>query len=375
MIAEGVWALAWWMALQAPPPAQLDQFVLLDALYTHTTQTKGFSYFPIPPDVPENWKSPVNFYEGAIHIRLEVISKPSDRPVNYQICVFQDRHSSDKHACDHTRTFTGPGVHEWKSSPGSLWQSKVIDWSRKLLDTMLVVKDKRGNPVDDRYGFGGKWDGSPDFSLYFPMTVRFTAVVVARGAAYNPNVLFWRIEGVHWKDLVHLKELAAPWERGQLGSVLAGAEKQLDSKTPERAAEARKVVGAFKAYVEKRRGELEGLKVVAPDYAAGALARLGQLLSPVPVGRELLSEAQKWERAPEVVKARKARAILDSIDDASRRVRGKGKATDPAFAQRYANELRLIMQAAARLRKEYPDTPSCKLALDLADGLGLKIPD
>lgn len=84
------------LAAQAPRPA--DQFVLLDVLHTHTTETKGFSYFPLPPDVPENWKAPVDFHGGTIQFRLEVISKPSDRPVGYQLCVFQDRHSSDKHS-------------------------------------------------------------------------------------------------------------------------------------------------------------------------------------------------------------------------------------------------------------------------------------
>ena len=80
----------------APQPP--DQFLLVDALHTHSLETKGFSYFPLTADVPDNWKAPVNFYEGAIHVRLEVISKPSEKPVNLQLCVFQDKHSSDKHS-------------------------------------------------------------------------------------------------------------------------------------------------------------------------------------------------------------------------------------------------------------------------------------
>ncbi len=79
-------------------PTPPDQFVLVDALHTHDLETKGFSYFPLNADVPDNWKAPLNFYEGQIRIRLEVISKPSDKPVNLQLCVFQDRHSADKHS-------------------------------------------------------------------------------------------------------------------------------------------------------------------------------------------------------------------------------------------------------------------------------------
>jgi len=36
---------------------------------------------------------------------------------------------------------------------------------------MTVVKDKNGNPIDDRYGYNDLWDGSPDFSLYYPMQI------------------------------------------------------------------------------------------------------------------------------------------------------------------------------------------------------------
>ncbi len=91
----GVAAAVFLMGGGPQPP---DQFVLVDALHTHSLETKGFSYFPLTPDVPDNWKAPRNFYEGQIHVRLEVISKPSDKPVNLQLCVFQDRHSSDKHS-------------------------------------------------------------------------------------------------------------------------------------------------------------------------------------------------------------------------------------------------------------------------------------
>lgn len=91
-------AVAALAVLPAAAAAQNDQFVLVDTLYVHTTETKGFSYFGIPPDVPENWKKPVNFTDGRIHFRLEVLSKPSNVPVNYQLCIFQDRRAASKHA-------------------------------------------------------------------------------------------------------------------------------------------------------------------------------------------------------------------------------------------------------------------------------------
>jgi hypothetical protein len=166
--------------------AQNDQFVLLDTPYIHNTTTKAFSFFPLAPGVPDNWRTPVNYAEGTIYMRLEVLSKPSTRGVNYQICIFQDQHSAPKHACARYQYFTAPGLYTWSQAMTGMFQYGNLDWTRRMLDLMLVVKDRGGNPVDDRFGFGGLWDGSPDFSLYYPMEVKFTAIVVAKGATFAP---------------------------------------------------------------------------------------------------------------------------------------------------------------------------------------------
>lgn len=251
----------------------------------------------------------------------------------------------------------------------------MIDWSRRLLDTMIVIKDRAGNPVDDRYGFGGKWDGSPDFSLYYPMTVRFTAVVVARGAAYNPACATWRIEGLHCRDLKELKGAAAAWERGQIGAALASAERELESKEPAKADEAKRVAGAIRSWAAKRRSEIEALKTALPDWAPGALARLGQQLSPSAEGKEIGALAREWEKDPAVLAARKAGPLLEALRDAAGRVRARGKPTDPEVARRSAADLQAILQLAGRLRKEFASTPAARQALDIAAGLGVKLPD
>jgi len=166
--------------------AQNDQFVLLDTRYIHNTSTKAFSYFPLAPGVPDNWRMPINYAEGTVYMRLEVLSKPTTRGVNYQICIFQDQHTAAKHACARYQLFTGTGLYTWSQAMTGLFQYGNLDWTRRMLDLMLVVKDRNGNPVDDRFGFGGQWDGSPNFSLYYPMEVKFTAIVVAKNATFVP---------------------------------------------------------------------------------------------------------------------------------------------------------------------------------------------
>ena len=237
---------------------------------------------------------------------------------------------------------------------------------------MLVIKDKDGNPVDDRFGFGGKWDGSPDFSLYYPMTVRFTAVVVAKGATYNPNAVSWRLGELHWKDVFQMKGVVPAWQRGQLGAVLSAAEKEED---PSKAPEAKRIAEAVKTWAAQRRREIEDRKLSLPDWAPGALARLGQALSPAPLGKEILAEARDWEKDPTLAASRKAKALWETARDALRKVKGKGKPGDPAFARQFAGELKLIAQVAARLKKEFPETPTCMDALAVLTALGIAAPE
>jgi len=63
-----------------------------------------------------------------------------------------------------------------------MYQYENIDWNRELLVAMTVVKDKNGDPVDNVYPqFVGNWLGSPNLGLYYPMDVRYTAIMVPPG--------------------------------------------------------------------------------------------------------------------------------------------------------------------------------------------------
>lgn len=163
--------------------ASSQQLVLLDVTYDHTTATKAFSFFNLPSGLPTNLVSPVNYAQGTLYQRLQVITKPSSKTVKYQICIFQDKIVKEKHACSNEGllSFTGTGTYYANQPMTSLFQYSNIAWSRSLLTEMLVVKDVNGKPVDDRYGWAGTWSGSPNFALYYPMKVRYTAIVVSPG--------------------------------------------------------------------------------------------------------------------------------------------------------------------------------------------------
>ncbi|NJD51368.1 MAG: hypothetical protein FIB07_00695 [Candidatus Methanoperedens sp.] len=153
------------------------QLVIIDVNYIHNTNTRAFSFFGVG-NIPSNLVSPVNYAGGTIYSRLQVITKPSTKIVNYQMCLFQDALIASKHACTNYQKFNSTGTYYASQPMTSLYQYYKIDWSRQLLERMLVVKDRYGMPVDNRYRPPfGPFDGE-DFSLYYPMKVRYTAIIV-----------------------------------------------------------------------------------------------------------------------------------------------------------------------------------------------------
>ena len=171
-------------------PSSNKQLILLDTTYTHSTALnndpwygsgKAFSFFNLPSWIPTNLVEPTNYAQGTLYQRIQVLTKPSSKSVQYQICLFQDSVIPENHACSGGPTFTGVGTYYHDEPMSSLYQFDNLDWTKSLLVEMLVIKDKNGIPVDDRYGWDGQWDGSPDLGLYYPMQARYTAIIVPSG--------------------------------------------------------------------------------------------------------------------------------------------------------------------------------------------------
>ena len=190
--AEAVEAPA---APSAPDPTQ--PLVLIDTTYTHRGSVEGgpkaFSLFDLS-GLPDNLSAPVNYADGTLYQRLEVQRKPSDVPVTYQLCAFQADGetfagfgSASQYACSSEEglSFLYPGVYEHSQPMRSLERYGTVDWQESLSRAMLVIEDRDGNPVDDRYGFAGSWYGSPVFDLYFPMEVRYTALIIPPGGTFE----------------------------------------------------------------------------------------------------------------------------------------------------------------------------------------------
>ena len=181
-----------------------ENLVLLDVTYTHngnfdletnvSTGTRAFTFFDVPARIPNNLAFPVNYAGGTLYQRLEVRNKPSGFPVQYQHCLLQSALAfsgtnalSSVSACSDANglTLTAPGIYEHVQPLPSLVRVGAFNWRQPVAQQLLIVKDRRGVPIDNRYGFAGNWYASPIFSLYYPMQVRYTAVIVPPGGEFT----------------------------------------------------------------------------------------------------------------------------------------------------------------------------------------------
>jgi tetratricopeptide (TPR) repeat protein len=168
----------------ATPPPAVGQVLLADAVVEHLPSTSGGSSaftFLAAPGLDRDLSG---FLGGSVHQRLEVRSKPTDEPILYQLCLVPED-ISVRPACSDANALRVNGVGRFVADQPVATLSGVgeLDWRRGLTQVMLVIRHPDGTPIDDR--FLGQADHVPvDPDDYYPMTVRFSAVLVAPGSDF-----------------------------------------------------------------------------------------------------------------------------------------------------------------------------------------------
>ena len=83
-----------------PAPARANQFVLFDVTFTFTKEdaenskpSKSHYYVKgdlINPDRPKDWTAPVDYRNGTVHVRTEVLEKPAgSEPTTWSLVRFR----------------------------------------------------------------------------------------------------------------------------------------------------------------------------------------------------------------------------------------------------------------------------------------------
>ena len=176
----------------APSVSYADQFVLFDATFTFTkadadTSKPSKSHYyvrgaAINPDRPRDWTAPVDYRNGTVHIRTEVIEKPpGGEPTTWSLCYIPNRGQGNGYGCTGTDPYREKGVYEKDVSMKSFWQNDAIVWSQGVKQMDLVIKDNSGG--------GGHAHKRADAEKFFPTKMRITMIQVSVGSTYDPSLV------------------------------------------------------------------------------------------------------------------------------------------------------------------------------------------
>ncbi|MDF1751240.1 MAG: hypothetical protein P1U89_00545 [Verrucomicrobiales bacterium] len=167
-----------------------DQFLLFDQVFTFEEKdavpTKSHLYVKkdqLGEAVPSDWTQPVDYRNGTVHIRIEVLEKPEgDAPTVWSLCYIPNQGRKNNYGCTNTPVYTKPGVYEKTVKMTEFWENDSIVWSKGVKHMSLVIKNSLK---------GGKGHAhlETDLSKYFPTKVRVSMVQVSKGDAYDASIL------------------------------------------------------------------------------------------------------------------------------------------------------------------------------------------
>ena len=107
---HSAFALAGLALLLAGPSSHAQQFVLFDATFTYTKAdadnakpSKSHYYVRdkmLNADRPEDWTKPVDYRNGTVHVRIEVIEKPEGgAPTTWTLCYIPNKGQKNGYGC------------------------------------------------------------------------------------------------------------------------------------------------------------------------------------------------------------------------------------------------------------------------------------
>lgn len=188
LLRSWVGSLAGLGLLLAAPVARAEQFVLLDVTFTFTkadadnsTPSKSHYYVKsdrLNPETPVDWTQPIDYRNGRIHTRAEVIDKPAGgAETRWTLCYIARKGIDAGYGCSNTAAYTEEGVWDFEQGMTEWWQNDNIDWTQGIKQMDLVMKD----------GDGMFAHSMPDPERWFPTTLRITMVQVSEGSTYDPS--------------------------------------------------------------------------------------------------------------------------------------------------------------------------------------------
>jgi hypothetical protein len=169
-----------------------EQFVLFDVTFNYTkadadnaTPSKSHYYVKgdrLNAERPKDWTAPVDYRNGTVHVRLEVLEKPAGgEPTTWSVCYIPNKGQNHGYGCIGTDVYREKGVYEKDISMTRFWQNDDIVWSEGIKEMHLVIKDNSGG--------SGHAHKRADYEKFFPTKIRMTLVQVSAGAKYDSTLV------------------------------------------------------------------------------------------------------------------------------------------------------------------------------------------
>ncbi len=142
-----------------------------------------------PPDENGNWVTPVNYAEGTLHIKTEIVSQPvPQQDMRLQFCFWQEKDGNrfGLETCMKTINVPGnPGVTKcWSETIEQMWKknNQPLEWDRERYRVAVPIKNGAGLAVSDYNGW--EWNGE-DPDEWYPLNLKATVIVVAKDAEFS----------------------------------------------------------------------------------------------------------------------------------------------------------------------------------------------
>ncbi len=156
--------------------AYAQQFTVVDVTYTHGPTNTTDSHYRVRPQGPTNWRAPIDYASGTIHMHVEVFTKPSTEGTLWNFCF----EGTASYSCAGTPSYRTPGVYISSQPFSRFYQYTMLDWSKPIRNVALILKDTMNvKPAPENVGAARSM-------LFMPTTVRIVLTIVPPGGTYVP---------------------------------------------------------------------------------------------------------------------------------------------------------------------------------------------
>jgi hypothetical protein len=176
------------LCLSFATAAHAEQFVLFDEVFTFeekdaipTQSHIMVSADKFAKETPKDWTQPIDYRNGSVHVRYEVLEKPAgDVPTFWSVCYIPTKGQKNNYGCTGSATYTTTGVFDKEESMNKFWENDSIIWTEGIKMVTLVIKAAK---------VPGKSHAhlQPDLSKFFPTKIHVTMVQISKGGTYDPT--------------------------------------------------------------------------------------------------------------------------------------------------------------------------------------------